>query len=579
MTVLTMVIAALGCTKPVAEPIVEEAKAEFESTTAEPSLGPAIETPTESDSASMPESLPSQEVRPPSTSVADTEATAEVAREGHAQSGVQTPSQDADVKTPERQVQVVEPEAETVPSERLMLPTSRGTILVDVAIRLGETPLRDAFQAHAASVMAAIQDESTANDAQETSPSWKQAFSYLRQNSNILGGQPIGENQTRDLKRRYDRNQNDRAEADELTRLLHRGSSAPVPFRLRGTNHYRSVNQTQSTLFSAIDRNRDRVLDGDELALAGESLLRFDPSGDRRIDFAEAVPEESPGDSPWSNRKSDRHGNVAMDLMGFVDWSLVSYPLEQSKSLTPFGTRESRPWSLDRDSDGMVGEDEARNVLNVAADVKPTASYSVNDDSVSLGVRQKPPEASVIRIDGPARQVVFRGPRLVLAIQLENRAISVAETGAGEDRSADDEDSESSIRPHWAVQVRGRATEFPDAMFALLDSNHDWILSELEIAAAGEQILRHAQPPVGPLDLPDAYWVKLGRGPPTGDDQLLVINPPAGRVSTPMPVWAKAMDSNGDGAIAMGEFVGTVDQFASLDDDSDGFLVPSEVTR
>ena len=85
--------------------------------------------------------------------------------------------------------------------------------------------------------------------------------------------------------------------------------------------------------------------------------------------------------------------------------------------------------------------------------------------------------------------------------------------------------------------------------------------------------------PIGVEQLPDSFVVHLIRANPQNDEQSFQR-----RITTAValgkqgwPRWAIDMDSNRDGEISANEFIGKPDQFAELDENSDGFISDDEL--
>jgi Ca2+-binding EF-hand superfamily protein len=133
--------------------------------------------------------------------------------------------------------------------------------------------------------------------------------------------------------------------------------------------------------------------------------------------------------------------------------------------------------------------------------------------------------------------------------------------------------------PIWNVQVRARAAESPDGVFAWLDKNQDNTLSTREITRVVDQLqtIASAQGVVSPDDIPDTFLVLFGRGDPDQDTQLFSMTPKNTERLASWPRWAQSMDTNRDGDISRREFPGTSQQFGKLDKNSDSFVDLEEV--
>jgi Ca2+-binding EF-hand superfamily protein len=126
------------------------------------------------------------------------------------------------------------------------------------------------------------------------------------------------------------------------------------------------------------------------------------------------------------------------------------------------------------------------------------------------------------------------------------------------------------------AQIHARASDREDALFAVLDANHDERLDSRELEAAAERLAaldRDGDGLVTSEDIPEAMVIGLARGSLENADAL--FTPPPVIVRGPAenaPRWFTSMDANSDGAISQREFLGPAEKFAELDADSNGLL-------
>ena len=484
-----------------------------------------------------------------------------------------SPQTTASPEVPDHHPRVAEPpEAETLASEssqpaparpelrdkpmRVYLPTAAGPLIVDVHIHIDQKNQHDLFQEEIGKVIA---DASTDTDEPL---GWTQLFSFVRDNPERFGPimQNVG-NQTRELIRRYDRNRNQRVDHDEVARFLFRESRENVAFRVRGTEYYRNNQLSQTSLFSLLDENRDGALGANEIDHLDVKLLRFDRNSDRQLELNE-VQSKIPGDDEvWGRKNSERHGDVAMDLEGFVDWNLVCYSLDSQRDRKPFGTATNVIVSLDDNEDGTTSPDEASHLLEISPHLHFRIQFKPRGEPQLRIVSRDP------RMEDGTRTEQHHATHLVLAdeeLQLSVRVI--------------DQPGRRERLPVWAYQVRGRAVEFPDALFGWLDRNQDGRLSTREINSASAHLGRlfDQNTVVRRSSLPTTYTLTFVRGNPDQDGNSF-RRPVATKPVDPAPDWAKQMDTNDDGEISRHEFIGTRDQFDELDGNKDGFLEASEV--
>lgn len=521
--------------------------------------------------------------------------------------------------------ETVEPLAETGENQqadaadyRLWLPTSAGPVLVDLDLFVDNQPLRQAFDQKLDLVLS----ESIGDDQQDPASrlSWDSLFERVAadpatfgQTSARVSGQEKG------LIKRYDRNQNMMVDDDELVRFLYRDSNFASEFRLFGTDAFRWSNRSGSRLFSAIDRNGDRKLDPVEIELASESLLRnVDQNADECISLVESTIQLPSNDDAWQRSRSTRHGNVAMDFSGFVNWSNLSYAMGGMLKSNQVPVDSNPVAQLDKNQDQWISPDEAESVRDVPASIHVTARFNSNDssttgvqasvqDSFDLfgSVQQLGPAGTWVStsrlqigflvVDAPTSQ--NRIPREVFDQLDVNNDGSIDESeipdGAQSqlplqslDKNGDGKltfmEINQAIKQSesiWSYQIRGRGAEHPDGVFAWLDRNHDQFLSSREVHAATKQLesLLQEKDAIRSTDIPDTFIVQLVRGEPEQDTTRLQLTRRMVGAEDQRPQWAIRMDGNLDGEISETEFIGPIDAFERLDLNGDHFLTSDEI--
>jgi Ca2+-binding EF-hand superfamily protein len=123
-------------------------------------------------------------------------------------------------------------------------------------------------------------------------------------------------------------------------------------------------------------------------------------------------------------------------------------------------------------------------------------------------------------------------------------------------------------------QIRARAADQSDAIFAAIDADHDARLESREIDGASN-LLRirdgNGDSIVTPYEFPGAMVVGLVRGDPQ-QGAALYVPPIVTTAVEGVPNWFGPMDYNGDGEVSLREFLGEPGRFAAMDQNSDGFL-------
>ncbi|MGB7345342.1 MAG: hypothetical protein WBD20_14095 [Pirellulaceae bacterium] len=504
------------------------------------------------------------------------------------------------------------------PPFRLLLPTEAGPLLVDLEILLDDVPLTVAFEQRIKRVM------SDADVDKDQSTTWKEFLDHIAADAQQFGRNVAGNNGgRRNLIQLQDRNRNGNADFDEVVNVLFRNAGFDAPFRLRGTDYYRG-RKGESKLFDAVDLDDDNVLSAEEIADATVSLFRLDRNTDQRIDLAEvtAPPATDNNDPAWNQRRSNRHGSVATDLFGYVDWSMMSYSLDDQRKRRPFGLLQNPVDRLDDDGNGSIDRQEVKALLQCDPDLIVTAMLSAKPGGQgTMAIRWSRPELqSLVQIVRQRNQVALADESLGLCISLQDRRTgqnqippeAFAMLDANNDGELDeaeipdqfeelysledfdaDENGKLTLEeinqgmlgksPIWSVQMRGRAAEFPDVLFAYLDADNDQSLSTREIASAPDRMSNLAKETdeLTADEIPSMFLVQIVRGDPALRDRLFDIQSPENLTGldtlTELPRWASRMDSNSDGEISRWEFLGSTEQFDKLDTTEDGFIDITEV--
>jgi Ca2+-binding EF-hand superfamily protein len=321
-------------------------------------------------------------------------------------------------------------------------------------------------------------------------------------------------------------------------------------------------------------------------------------------------------DPAWNRRRSNRRGEVAMDLEGYVDWTMVSYSLDGLGHDTPLGIAQPSLSGIDQDGNDSISGDETRSLLEVEPDLTLLVRFAASlSDQPSVEIVSARPEVELpsplptsgtsVTVTGPSLRMTAlvhdvapqqnRIPMEAFAMLDANADGALDETeippqavdqipfeqlDADEDGKLTFQEINNrplSVEPFWTMQVRGRAAEFPDAVFAWLDRDGDWVLSEREILAAGNRLRQGKSESLRANDIPDTFVIQLARGDPSQDDQHFRFAAQPSTTLATVPKWARNMDINQDGDISVKEFVGTIEQFERIDTNGDGFIDQAEV--
>lgn len=474
--------------------------------------------------------------------------------------GAAKPGADAEPAT------VAEPIADATQHDagyRILTPTTAGPLLVELRIYIGDRPLNVALANFLTERLTAADQDGNGRTR------WQEWFDASA-NYDTTGVPRVEAGQQRDLIRQYDTNRNGHAEADEVARLLARDGGVTAAFALTGTHAFRNRNRTDSALFQLLDRDGDRRLTHQERLAAPERLRLLDQDGDDLLAAGEMAAMQPAGDPPWRRGNAGGRSDTALALSGFTDWSMLGYAVAGMRGSAGASSKVAgfRPSDLidqlDADGDGAFNRQETQSLQTVPPHLRIEVHLSAPGDHqpprISLTHWPDALQKSSIDVDAGGR-LTLTMPRLRWTLRVEDAAASEA----------------ASV---WMYQLRGRASERPDALAAWLDGDQDSRLSTREIEGAAERLGEMELAGDAALstdEIPDAYQVMLIRSNPQQDDVRFSAPPDSTAHRASRPSWATAMDANGDGDISKNEFLADPAQFHLLDVNHDGFLDAVEI--
>jgi Ca2+-binding EF-hand superfamily protein len=295
-------------------------------------------------------------------------------------------------------------------------------------------------------------------------------------------------------------------------------------------------------LFDRLDRNRDGMLDADEVARWAE----LPPDLEVTVPLGEGARERDVTVAPGPEGQNRPLSSLARKAHNGV--LLVSLPGSQLGLL-----RADAPRPRPAARAGAVA-------LSLRQQFK--ALDANNDGKVDAREAHQPPFTFVAL--------------LRLADRDGDGAVSEAEVAAYEELQAKVRTTTTLL----VVADRGRS------LFEFLDADRDERLGPRELKTAWARLAawdRDGDGCISREEVPHQFHITLSHGRLRREDQtlgLLGYGPSARLIPVPRgPLWFRKMDRNGDGDVSPAEFLGSAEEFRRLDADGDGLIDADEAER
>ncbi|MCA9195974.1 MAG: hypothetical protein KDA87_00490 [Planctomycetales bacterium] len=504
--------------------------------------------------------------------------------------------------------------AKPIPSERLVLFAPGGPVLVELVMTVDGTAPKTLVESLIDTVLAADQ----------ASPGSQVDWNEFTRRPSIAAG-TFGnavinsDGQRYQIIQDYDINRNGKVERTEIPGFLLQNVGSSHVFSIAQDN---AQANPDSQLLRWCDTNQDGLLDDKELASMTIRLLQLDQNDDRSVTADEAQRLQVGQNRMNQNRRNYLRPELAYLITDFTDWPNLLYRIQEAYSygrpLLPddFPSRPDLFAQWDTNQDQQINSDEIQTLQSCPPDAQLTIRFGDSNQPVAVEAVSELADANVVSLR--SNEVLIELPELSLrcfaesnlstntnlvaeqiiaAADLNSDELLAIEEYAGVPGTEDlpfqvadaNQNGEVSIEELQQVlasrqlsercRVAGRLSVSGDFLFERLDGNRDGQLSEKElqhVAARVADLLQSrdslsSESAVTNLNL----ILQLGgvASAISVDSRRFIQNgdpPSAG------PNWFVQMDRNADAEVSRQEFLGTAEQFRSIDQDADGFVSAKE---
>lgn len=341
------------------------------------------------------------------------------------------------------------------------------------------------------------------------------------------------------------------ADREELNWMLDQWR--PGPLWLIARDSVSPPSQLVEPLAAWMDSDRNGVLQNSEWQGLPERLKQFDSNRDRIVTLVEV--EEN-----FSKNMRTRRSTAPS-----LDWNLAwksGGELERNRPAI---------------SESQTGDAELIDTVDAVVEVRSSGVFdqvaSVVDQMLDTAIAKKLGSQVSVQVESGSVSEIPGGVQATFIKKSTRPAIRLTVHGYVNKGLA-------SV-PSCQISIAAKVAEHP--IWNVIDANSDGRIVEVEQRDAANRIAAldcNQDGIVSPMEWPLAYHLVVCQGS-DATEQLKSLTPrvvttPIDDAAVPVPDWFTGMDSNQDGSLTRGEFLGSTQQFSDYDQDNDGLLTPSE---
>ncbi|KAA1257874.1 transaldolase/EF-hand domain-containing protein [Rubripirellula obstinata] len=357
------------------------------------------------------------------------------------------------------------------------------------------------------------------------------------------------------------------ADREELNWMLDQWR--PGPLWLIARDSVSPPSQLVEPLAAWMDLDRDGVLQNSEWQGLSERLKQLDSNRDRIVTLVEVQENFS------KNMRTRR--STAPSL----DWNLAWKSGGKSGGKSDGKSDGELDGELERNrpaiSESQTGDAELIDTVDAVVEVRSSGVFdqvaSVVDQMLDTTIAKTLGSQVSVHVESGSVSEIPGGVQATFNNKSPRPAIRLTVHGYINKGLA-------SV-PSCQVSIAAKVAEHP--IWSVIDANSDGRIVEVEQRNAANRIAAldcNQDGIVSPMEWPLAYHLVVCQGS-DATEQLKSLTPrvvttPINAAAVPVPDWFTGMDSNQDGSLTRGEFLGSTKQFSDYDQDNDGLLTPSE---